>query len=69
MFGRTKHVHTWGGHTMVRWINTLSGTKTEFKVVCTDCGKTGKYVVDGGVYEEHFQRQYAASARKNGWFK
>lgn len=66
MFGRTKHIHTWGDHIMVKY---LLPSSTQFNVVCTTCGKTGRYVVKAMVEDNRAQREYVRMAKQNGWFK
>lgn len=65
MFGRTKHAHTWGDHVMVDYFSNA----TVFSVVCTGCGRTGKYRVAALTEDEKAQREYVRMAKQNGWFK
>lgn len=70
MFGlKPKHTHEWGEHIMVKYLWGLDGSVTDFRVVCTTCGKTGRYKVKALVEDNRAQREYVKMAKQNGWFK
>lgn len=72
MFGfksKPQHVHTWSAHINIQYLVSIFGYETEFSTICTHCGRSGRYGVDGYVSDERLQRMYAHLAMKNGWFQ